>query len=59
MVKSCITLAHGGDLNTQVIYDGILTQENVFTVVNYCSIFITLAYQDLLELFTTLKIIAY
>jgi len=29
--------------DTAVIYSGILTQENVGTAVNYCSIFITLA----------------
>jgi hypothetical protein len=29
--------------DTAVIYSGILTQENVGTAVNYCSIFITIA----------------
>ncbi len=40
MVKSFITLAHGGKLVG--IYNGILTLENVGTAVNYHSILITL-----------------
>ncbi len=31
------------NLNTMVVYQGILTQENVGTLVEYCGIFITLA----------------
>jgi hypothetical protein len=43
VVKSLITLAHGDNLNTEVIYRRILTLENVSTAVNYHGIFITLA----------------
>jgi hypothetical protein len=41
MVANLITAEIYHD--TAVIYSGILTQENVGTAVNYCSIFITLA----------------
>jgi hypothetical protein len=46
MVKTFITLAHGGKIKYPVIYSRVLTLDNVGTAVNYCGIFITLAPGD-------------